>query len=136
MAPTPSKVRKKAAMVLSVDDYLESVSEQARITLKKIRKAIRSAMPKSEEGFSYGVPAFRHQGKPIAGYAASKGHCSYFPFSPAVLKAHAADLKGYDLSKGAIRFPLNKPLPAALVKKLVKTRVAEIEAGAIGHRKK
>lgn len=118
---------KKSALAASVDDYLAGLPNEARITLEQIRQSIRSAAPEAVEGFSYGVPAFRYKDRPIAAYAALKDHCSYFPMSPAVLRAHSAELKGYQLSKGAIRFPLNKPLPAALIKKLVQARIAEIE---------
>jgi uncharacterized protein YdhG (YjbR/CyaY superfamily) len=129
MKQVPSKGDKKKTTAKSVDDYLESVPEKARATLEKIRQLIRSAAPDAEEGFSYGIPAFRYKGRPIAGYAALKDHCSFFPMSSSVVSAHAAELKGYELSKGTIRFPINKPLPAALVKKLVKARIAEIEEG-------
>jgi uncharacterized protein YdhG (YjbR/CyaY superfamily) len=129
MKQAPSKGDKKKTAAKSVDDYLESVPEASRATLEKIRQAIRSAAPEAEEGFSYGIPAFRYKGRAIAGYAALKDHCSFFPMSSAVLSAHAAELKGYELSKGTIRFPINKPLPATLVKKLVKARIAEIESG-------
>ncbi len=117
----------KEAVAKSVDDYLASIPAEARATLEKIRQAIRSAAPESEEGFSYGLPAFRYKGRPIAAYAAYQGHCSFFPMSSAVLSAHTAALKGYDLAKGTIRFPIHQPLPAALVRKLVKARMAEID---------
>ena len=125
-----SKVGTKKAPTKSVGDYLASLPEESRATLEKIRQAIRSAAPEAVEGFSYGLPAFRYKDRPIAAYAALKDHCSFYPMSPAVLNAHAAELKGYDLSKGTIRFPINKPLPAALVKKLVKALMAEFEAGS------
>jgi uncharacterized protein YdhG (YjbR/CyaY superfamily) len=135
MKQAASKTDKKKTATKSVDDYLESVPEEARVALQKIRQSIRSAAPEAEEGFSYGIPAFRYKGRPIAGYAALTDHCSFFPMSSAVLSAHAAELKGYELSKGTIRFPINKPLPAALVKKLVKARIAEIEMGGGKYRK-
>jgi uncharacterized protein YdhG (YjbR/CyaY superfamily) len=119
-----------------IDRFLARLSPEARATLEKIRSAIRAAAPQAEEGFSYGVPAFRHRDRPIAAYAAAKHHCSYFPMSPAVITAHASALKGYELSKGAIRFPMGQPLPAALVRKLVRARLAELESGGGTYRKK
>src|SRR5688572_30106849 len=109
------------------DAYLARLSPEKRATLEKIRKAIRAAAPEAEEGMSYGMPAFI-QGKPIAGYAASAKHCAYYPMSGAIVEALAADLEAYETSKGAIRFPIGKPLPASLIRKLVKARIAEIGA--------
>jgi len=112
----------------TVDDYLAAVPGQARATLEKIRQMIRSIVPEATEAISYGAPAFKYKGRPLAAYAAYKDHCSYFPMSPAVLEAHRDALKSYKTSKGAIRFPIDQPLPAGLVEKLVQTRMAEIEA--------
>lgn len=111
------------------DAYLAKLSPEKRSTLEKVRKAIRAAAPAAEEGMSYGMPAFI-QGKPIAGYAASANHCAYYPMSGAVVAALQADLDGYETSKGAIRFPIGKPLPATLVRKLVKARLSEIAEAA------
>jgi uncharacterized protein YdhG (YjbR/CyaY superfamily) len=110
------------------DAYLATLSADKRATLEKVRKAIRSAAPSAEEGMSYGMPAFI-QGKPIAGYAASAQHCAYYPMSGSVVAALADELSGYETSKGAIRFPVGKPLPATLIKKLVRARLDEL-AGA------
>jgi uncharacterized protein YdhG (YjbR/CyaY superfamily) len=111
----------------SVEEYLAALPDDARVTLEKLRERIRAAAPMATEGFSYAIPAFKHHG-PLVSYAAFKDHCSFFPMSPKVIEAHAADLKGYDIAKGTIRFPIGKPLPATLVKKLVKARIAENEA--------
>jgi uncharacterized protein YdhG (YjbR/CyaY superfamily) len=111
------------------DAYLAKLSADKRATLEKVRKAIRAAAPKAQEGMSYGMPAFI-QGKPIAGYAASANHCSYFPMSGAVTARLAEELTGYQVSKGGFRFPIGKPPPASLIRKLVKARLAEIEGAA------
>jgi uncharacterized protein YdhG (YjbR/CyaY superfamily) len=110
-----------------VDDYLAAVPDEARPALEKLRKTIRSAAPEATEGFSYGIPAFKLGGRSLVAYAALKHHCSFFPMSPAVIEAHKKELANYELSKGTIRFQADKPLPAALVKKLVKARIAESE---------
>jgi uncharacterized protein YdhG (YjbR/CyaY superfamily) len=109
----------------TIDAYLASLGPDQRAALERLRRSIRTAAPGAEEGFSYGVPAFRFRGKPIAGFAAARGHCAYFPMSGKVVAAHARDLARYDTSKGTIRFPPGSVLPAALVRKLVKARVAE-----------
>jgi len=116
-------------MASDADAYLAKLSADKRATLEKVRKAIRAAAPDAKEGMSYGMPAFI-QGKPIAGYSASAAHCSYFPMSGAVTAQLADALKGYDVSKGGFRFPIGKPPSAALIRKLVKARLAEIEATA------
>src|SRR5215471_9593074 len=109
----------------SVDDYLAEVPEPARSTLNKIRATIRSVVPpETTEAIRYGMPTFQYKGG-LMGYAAFADHCSLFPMSPPVIVAFQSELKAYPTSKGTIRFPLDKPLPVALVKKLVKARIAE-----------
>jgi uncharacterized protein YdhG (YjbR/CyaY superfamily) len=109
----------------SVEDYLAGVPEPARSTLKKVRAAIRSALPAdATEGISYRIPTFKYKGS-LVWYAAFSKHCSLFPGSLAVLKAFKSELKDFHTSKGTIHFPLGKPLPAALLKKIVKARLAE-----------
>ena len=111
-----------------VDEYLAGVPEPARSTLNKVRAAIRAAAPaEATEAISYQMPAFRYKGALVA-YAAFSKHCSFFPMSAALLDAFQDELGNYRTSKGTIQFPLDKPLPAALVKKLVKARVAQNEA--------
>jgi uncharacterized protein YdhG (YjbR/CyaY superfamily) len=118
------------AGVKAVEAYLAKVPQPARGTLEKMRATIRAAAPKeATEGISYGMPAFRFR-KPLAGYAAFKDHCSLFPMSGAVIAAMKDELKGYVTAKGTIQFALDKPMPLALVKKIVKARLAEIESKA------
>jgi len=110
----------------NVDEYLARVPEPACSTLNKIRAAIRAAAPReATETISYGIPAFKHKGV-LAWFAAFSDHCSLFP-TAAVIEMFKNELKGYSTSKGTIHFPTDKPLPAALVKKMVKARVAQIE---------
>jgi uncharacterized protein YdhG (YjbR/CyaY superfamily) len=121
-----SSAAKRKSAPGSVDEYLASVSEPARSTLKKIRAAIRSAVPPdATETISYRMPAFNYNG-PLMWYAAFSDHCSLFP-TASVIEAFKAELKGYSTSKGTIHFPLDKPLSAALVRKLVKARIAQKE---------
>ncbi len=111
----------------NVDDYLAGVPEPARTTLNKIRAAIRSAVPpEATEAISYGIPAFKYKG-PLVWFAAFSNHCSLFP-TASVIEAFKNELKGFHTSKGTIHFPTDKPLPAALVKKLVKARIAQKES--------
>jgi uncharacterized protein YdhG (YjbR/CyaY superfamily) len=106
----------------TVDEYLADVPEPARSTLNKLRATIRSVVPaEATEVISYGIPAFKHR-KVLVWYAAFSNHCSLFPTN-AVIEEFKDELKNYTLSKGTIQFPVNKPLPATLVKKLVKARV-------------
>jgi uncharacterized protein YdhG (YjbR/CyaY superfamily) len=109
-----------------IDDYLATLSADQRAALEKLRKLIQAAVPEAEECIAYGIPAFRWNGKSVAGFSASKEHCSYFPMSGSVVGTLEKELEKYETSKGTIHFPASKPLPAALVKKLIKARMAEI----------
>jgi uncharacterized protein YdhG (YjbR/CyaY superfamily) len=110
----------------NVGEYLAGVPEPARSALNKIRAAIRSAVPpEATEIISYGIPAFKHKGV-LVWFAAFANHCSLFP-SASVIAAFKNELKGFTTSKGTIQFPTDKPLPAALIRKMVKARVAQIE---------
>ena len=111
-----------------VDGYLAAVPEDKRAALLKLRKTIKAAAPKATEVMSYQIPAYKHKGL-LVGFAASKEHCTFHIMSTEVTKAHADDLKGYKLGKASIRFAADKPLPASLVTKLVRARIAENEAG-------
>jgi len=119
---------KRNAIPKNTDEYLAAVPDPARRTLKKIRAAIRSAVPpEATEIISYGIPAFKHKGV-LVWFAAFSDHCSLFP-TASVIEAFKKELKGFSTSKGTIQFPTDKPLPTALVKKLVKARVAQNERG-------
>ena len=118
----------KLGSAIGVDDYLATVPAEAQAALEKLRKAIRAAAPAATEALSFDRPAFILNGTRLVQYWASKEHCSLYVMTPAFVKAHAEDLKAYDASGATIRFPANKPLPATLIKKLIKARVAENEA--------
>ncbi len=111
----------------NIDEYLACVPEPARSTLNKVRAAIRSAVPpEATETISYGIPAFKHK-QVLVWFAAFSKHCSLFP-TASVIEAFKKELKGLTISKGTIQFPTDQPLPAALVKMLVKARIAQIES--------
>jgi uncharacterized protein YdhG (YjbR/CyaY superfamily) len=124
MAAKPKIARPKSAKPTTIDDYLAGLSSKQRTALEKLRKIIKAAAPQADECISYGIPAFRQNGV-VAGFAATANHCSFFLFSGTTVAAHEKELAAYDTSKGTIRFPADKPLPAALVRKLVKARLAE-----------
>jgi uncharacterized protein YdhG (YjbR/CyaY superfamily) len=125
---TPARRSSGTSGPAEVDKYLAKVPQPARSTLEKIRAMVRSAAPRAAtEAISYGIPAFKYNGMLVA-YAAFANHCSFFPASGELLHEFAEELKDYPCSKGTIRFSASKPLPSALVKKLVKARVAKNEA--------
>ncbi|HYW42345.1 MAG TPA: DUF1801 domain-containing protein [Bryobacteraceae bacterium] len=110
-----------------VDEYLADVPEPARSTLNRVRAVIRSTVPpETTEAISYGIPTFKYKG-PLLAFGAFSDHCSLFPMSGSVVEAFKNELKGFHTSKGTIRFPVDRPPPAALVKKLVRARIAEKE---------
>jgi uncharacterized protein YdhG (YjbR/CyaY superfamily) len=108
----------------TIDEYLEPLSDEKRAALEKLRRAIKSAAPKAEECISYQIPGFRLEGKLLVSFGAATNHCAFYPGSHPI-DAHRNELKNFVTSKGTIRFPVDRPLPVALVRKLVKTRIAE-----------
>ena len=109
----------------TIDEYLAGLSPENRSALQRVRRAVHAAAPGAEECISYGIPAFRLKGKLIAGFKAAANGCSFHPMSGDTVARLEGDLAGYETSKGTIRFPARAGLPAALVRKLVKTRIAE-----------
>ena len=116
----------KGGKPAGIDDYLSALPADKRVALERLRKMIRAAAPKAEECISYGIAAFRHQGM-LVGLGAAKNHCAFYLMSATILEAFKDEVEGYDVSKGTIRFQADQPLPAALVRRLVKARIAENE---------
>ena len=112
----------------TIDDYLKSAAEDRRVALEDLRVKIRSLIPNAQECISYRIPAFRLDGVVIAGFCATAKGCSYFPFSGSTLKTLARYLKRYDQTKSSLHFAPDQPLPTALVRKLIKVRIAEAKA--------
>ena len=108
-----------------VDEYLASLEEPKASTLAQLRKTILELVPDADECISYGMPAYKLNGKTIAGFAAFKNHLSYLPHSGSVLDKLTDELAGYEATKGSLHFPVNEPLPPALVAALLQTRMAE-----------
>lgn len=110
-----------------VDGYLAAVPADARAALERLRKIIRAAAPGASEVISYQIPAYRFKGRLLVSFAAHQNHCGFYVMSPEVMRAHAGELAKYETATGSIRFPADRPLPAALVTRLVKARIAENE---------
>ena len=109
----------------TVDEYLAGLSDDKKDALERLRATIRAAAPKAEEYIGYQLPAFRLDGKPLVAFGATATHCSFYPMTGTTVDAYKEELKGYETGKGTIRFQAAKPLPATLVRKLVKARIAE-----------
>jgi uncharacterized protein YdhG (YjbR/CyaY superfamily) len=109
----------------TIDDYLAGVAPDQHALLRKLRETIHAVAPKTEECISYGIPAFRLNGRALVFFGAWANHCSFYPCSSSTLKKFRGDLKGFQITKGTIRFSPDNPLPIALVKKLVKARIAK-----------
>jgi uncharacterized protein YdhG (YjbR/CyaY superfamily) len=113
-----------------VDEYLRSLDEPKRSTLEALRRTILEIVPDAEQVISYRVPAFRVDGKTVAGFAAFKDHLSYLPFSGSGLAPLADEHEGYTMTKSSLHFPVDRPLPKALVKRLIAVRRKEIRQGS------
>lgn len=109
-----------------IDDYLAGLDEPKRTTLSRLRQTIVRTIPDAEQCISYGMPAFRLHGQVVAGFAAFKNHLSYLPHSGSVFPELRDELSGYSTSSGALRFPVDKPLPAELVEKLIGVRIKHV----------
>ena len=112
-----------------IDEYLEGLEEPKRTTLTRLRQTIIDLLPDADQGLSYGLPAFKVRGKVIAGFAAFKNHLSYLPHSGSVFRELGEELHGYSTSSGALRFPVDEPLPVPLVKKLISVRLRQAFPG-------
>jgi uncharacterized protein YdhG (YjbR/CyaY superfamily) len=120
----------------TIDEYLADVNADHRGVLEKLRKAIHAVAPKAEECISYGIPAFRLNGRSLVFFGAWANHCAFYPGRSAMLKKFQNRLRGFQTSKGTLRFSPDKPVPVALVKKLVKARIAENNVRANKKRRK
>ena len=109
----------------TIDDYLEPLAPPKRLALEKLRAAIRAAAPRAEECISYALPAFKLNGRPLVAFGAGARHCALYPMSAATIAAFGDELAAYETSKGTIRFPPDRPMPARLVRRIVKARIAE-----------
>ena len=114
-----------ARRAMTIDEYLARVGDEQREALEKLRRTIRKLAPRAEECISYGIPAFRLDGVVIGGFAATSKGCSYYPFSGSTLATLGDEIAGYGKTKSALHFDARKPLPGALVRKLIFTRIAE-----------
>jgi uncharacterized protein YdhG (YjbR/CyaY superfamily) len=114
-----------------IDEYLAGIEDPKRSTLQAVRRTIRSILPEAEECISYGCPAFKVRGKTVAGFAAFKTHLSYLPHSGSVFPEMRRELKGYSMSSGALRFPIDEPLPRELVEQLIAVRMRQAFPDAI-----
>jgi uncharacterized protein YdhG (YjbR/CyaY superfamily) len=126
----PAFVECAAVSAAEIDEYLLAVDEPKRRTLQALRRTILEIVPEAEQVISYRVPAFRVQGMVVAGFAAFKDHLSYLPFSGSVLAQLGDELHGYTMTKSALHFPVDRPLPKSLVKKLTAVRLDQIGQGS------
>lgn len=133
MSQAAQRLPGSTAGSLDVDAFLATLPDDVRAALQRLRELIAAAAPEAVEAIAYGVPAFKYRGRPLVSFGAGrsgKGHCAFYVQSPPVMDAHRAELRGYDTSKGTIRFPADEPLPEELVTQLVRARMAETDAAA------
>jgi uncharacterized protein YdhG (YjbR/CyaY superfamily) len=126
MTPPSRSSSGPAADRARVREYFSKQPPDARRQIRRIRELIRSAIPRAVDGFSYGIPAVRVDGRLLLWYAGWKAHCSIYPITPAVRRALGRDMTKYVVSKGTIRFPLDRPLPAPLIRRVAKARLSEL----------
>jgi uncharacterized protein YdhG (YjbR/CyaY superfamily) len=127
MRKTSSKNTKRRVSAKDIDGYLAVLPKEVRVALEKLRKTIKVAAPQAEEAISYQIPTFKYHG-PLVFFAAFTNHCSFFVVSKSVIKTFSNELKPYDTSGSTIHFSVENPLPATLVKKIVKARIKENES--------
>ena len=127
--PTQTTMRPaaKTKVTKTVAGYLAAAPKDKRAALRQLRKTIRAAAPKSTESISYGIVGFRHNGKPLIYIGYAKDHCAVYGSTGHFIDARSAKLRGYEVSKGTIRFAPDRPLPSSLVTKMIGARIAEIE---------
>jgi uncharacterized protein YdhG (YjbR/CyaY superfamily) len=111
-----------------VQAYIAALPPETRKRVKQLRQAIRAGAPRATDAFSYGIPAFRYKDRVLLWYAGWRKHTSIYPLTSAMKRAHARELKSYEVSQGTLRFPLTEPIPVRLVKRLVKARLTELAA--------
>ncbi len=128
MAPSSSSTRDPAKTRAQIRGYFAALPPDSRRVLKQLGTTIRSAAPGAVEGLSYGIPCFRLEGRMVVWYAAWKEHVSIYPMRASMRRALGAEARKYKTSKGTIQFPLDRPLPVALVKRLIKARMTEVRA--------
>jgi uncharacterized protein YdhG (YjbR/CyaY superfamily) len=127
-APKPDSPEVVAAAKAQIDATLAGLPADQRDALGTLRATIAAAAPEAVEGISYGLPAFRYRGRPLVSYHAAKAHCSFFPMGSAVLDTFRGELSGFDTAKGTIRFTPDHPIPSDLVTRIVRARVADLDA--------
>jgi len=130
LIPLSSALQNDEVPPRGIDEYLAGLDEPKRATLQKLRQTIHEIVPDAEECISYGMPAFRLKGKVIAGFAAFKNHLSYLPHSGSVLGELSDELAGYQMTPGSLHFPIDTPLPKALVKKMIALRLKQTRGRA------
>jgi uncharacterized protein YdhG (YjbR/CyaY superfamily) len=136
VASASSSATSAKHVAADVREYLAALPPVSRRVMRQLRTIIRGAAPGAVEGFSYRIPGFRIEGRPLVWYAAFQRHCSLYPITDAIKRAHATALKRYETSKGTVRFPLDQPLPVTLIRKLVRARMTDLRAARASTRRR